>query len=1162
LVINMTRFFQDAEAFDVLAKQVFPELVQAHPADRPVRIWVVGCNTGEEAYSIAMLLQEEIAAIRRNLKLQMFATDIDGEAVALARDGLYPASIEADVPPARLARFFAKEGQAYRVSRGLRAAIVFSIHNATTDAPFSRLDLISCRDLLIHLRPEAQRKVLSLFNFALRADGVLVLGPSETIGDVSAYFHLVSQDQQVYRHISHGGSGKVEIPLGRGQAVRAPWLRSTRSPRTRAGVSDVATRWLLNAYVPASVLVNRNRQGLYYFGPTDLYLKMPTDAPSLDLLAAAREGLRPTIRAAFDRMQEELSEEPVLVAGHVMRDGRSVAVIVSAQTVRDGDEELIMLGFHDNPTDERRSDVTVEMATDGSRLPGTGQELNATHGELEVAIRDRESAEEEIRAVNEAAMSMSEELQIMDEELTTSRKQLQSLNDELTTLNNRLHETLSRHDAVANDLENILNSAKVAAVLLDDHLRVRSFTPKARELFSLIASDIGRPLTDLARHCAGDLLADARDVLVTLVPVARETKAQSGAWYDCRVVPYRTKDGRIDGVVITFVDVSTRKQTENELNAARMAAESANLGKSRFLAAASHDLRQPLQTINLLQSLLARRLRDTDELEFVTRSEDALSAMSGMLNTLLDINQLEAGIIRPSFFDFPINDILDRLKNEFGYHTAVQGLDLRVLPSRWAVHSDPRLLEQMIRNLLSNAVKYTRKGGILLGCRRRGSKIRIETWDTGLGIPETRLNSIFKEYHQIGNPGLERNQGLGLGLAIVKRLGELLGYSVEVRSRHGIGSVFSIEVPLAQEGRPLAQNDLQSERRNTTIRRGGSVLIVEDDPATRESLEILMREDGYATASASDGDEAIRILADRGIRPDIVIIDNNLPRGQTGLQVMALLRDLIGLELPALVLTGDISTATLVDIAHQGYAYRSKPIKGEDLSSLVRMVLDRKHKPASPAATPRPTIFVVDDNVADRDGLRQLLEGEGRAVAFFASAAAFLDAWSPDQVGCLIVDCKMPEMDGVELLERLKSQGHLLPAIMITGYSDVELAIRAMKAGAQYFIQKPLRGDELFAAIDQALATVGGSQGDTDLSDETMALIASLTSRERQVMTMVTQGMMNKQIAHALGVSRRTIENHRAAVMKKLGVTSLSQLIRLAMETIPARALGVGPGRL
>jgi two-component system CheB/CheR fusion protein len=1161
LFINVTRFFRDKKAFDLLAEQIVPEIVHAHPPDRPIRIWVTGCSTGEEAYSIAMLFLEAIAAARRSLKLQIFATDIDADAIAFAREGLYLPAIEPDVTPERLARFFTREDQHYRVSRELRATIVFSVHDVVADAPFSRLDLISCRNLLIYLRPEIQHRVLSLFHFALHEGGTLFLGPAETVGGAGDNFEAISQPQRIYRHIGHGRPGEVGIPLGRGEAARSPWLPSARPPaRPRVNLGDLAQRSMLDAYAPASVLATRKHQGLYYFGPTELYLRTPAGAASHDLLASAREGLRPAIRTAFDRASPGGAgpggvgpvgqQSTVGIAGRVVRDGHAVAVTVSARIVKHDDEELVLLSFSDQPEHAPKLEPVTEPPADASRLARTEQELDATRKQLEEAIRARETAEEEVRAINEEAMSVSEEFQTTNEELETSREELQSLNEELTALNSQLQETLSQHLAIANDLENILNSADVATLFLDANLRIRFFTPAAKALFSVIVSDVGRPLADLAQHFADEnLLADARLVLANLVPVTREIETANGAWYTCRILPYRTKDNRIEGVVITFVDVTTRKQAENAVHAARLQAESANLGKSRFLAAASHDLRQPLQTLSLLQGLLARRLKG-DELQLVIRGEEAVTAMSGMLNSLLDINQLEAGVIRPEFVDFAVNDLLERMKIEFAYHMRAHSLEWRVLPSHQAIRSDPRLLEQMLRNLLSNAVKYTRKGGVLLGCRRRGDRLRIEIWDTGLGIPKEQLQSIFQEFHQLGNPSRELSQGLGLGLAIVQRLGDLLGHTVDVHSRQGSGSVFSIEVAFAPQGQHLGPTGFERKPAEI-VTPGGTVLIVEDDPALRASLEALMRADGYRTVAVADGNAAIGYAASTGARPDIAIVDINLPRGPTGLQVMARLRQTIGPDLPALVLTGDISTETLVEVARLGYVHRAKPVGSEELTALVRGLLAGNH-PAEPRGAARtPTIFIVDDDPAVRDALRGLIEETGRLVEVFDSARAFLEAWLPGRNGCLVVDCRMPDMDGIELLDRIRNEGHRMPAIMITGYGDVPLAIRAMRAGAESFIEKPVRGAELLAAIDQALGHARGSLERAVSSEETTALIAALTPRERQVLDMVVAGMPNKQMAHELGISRRTVENHRAAVMKKLGATSLSQLVRITLETLP-----------
>src|SRR6476661_4662975 len=306
LLINVTHFFRDPAAFDLLGEQIIPELVQRQPLDRPLRVWVPGCSTGEEAYSITMLFLEQIAAAKRNIKLQVFASDIDADCVAFARNGIYPESIEADVVPTRLARFFTKGEHSYQVVRELREAVVFTSQSLLADAPFSRLDLISCRNLLIYLGPEAQRKILSLFHFALHEDGVLFLGSSETVGSVSDRFEPISKKHRIYRHIGRSRPGEVEFPRGTKATghVSASGLAPQTIPR-RVGFGELSERALLEAYGPASVLINAKHEGLFYFGSVDRYLKVASGEGTRDVLAMAREGLRAKLRLAIQRVQQD-----------------------------------------------------------------------------------------------------------------------------------------------------------------------------------------------------------------------------------------------------------------------------------------------------------------------------------------------------------------------------------------------------------------------------------------------------------------------------------------------------------------------------------------------------------------------------------------------------------------------------------------------------------------------------------------------------------------------------------------------------------------------------------------------------------------------------------------------------------------------------------------
>ena len=365
---------------------------------------------------------------------------------------------------------------------------------------------------------------------------------------------------------------------------------------------------------------------------------------------------------------------------------------------------------------------------------------------------------------------------------------------------------------------------------------------------SFPATSAGRSRISIHLTADGALLTDARTVLRNFAPIEREIEAQSGAWYIRRILPYRTQDNGVEGVVITFADITERRHSADELGVAKRQADLANVAKSRFLAAASHDLRQPLQTLALLQGLLAKIVEGERAQKLVARIDDTLGAMAGMLNTLLDINQIEAGTVRAEPIDFPINELFDRLSDEFTYHAEAKGLALRVVPCSLSIHSDPRLLEQMIRNLLSNALKYTRRGKVLLGCRRHGEMLSIEVCDTGIGIPDEELQAIFEEYHQLDNAARERSRGLGLGLSIVQRLGNLLGHRVRVRSQPGKGSVFAVEVvlppsktaPQPQYRRhPIDDGKIADARRNWhdpgRRRRSGGVRTARDLPQGRGS---------------------------------------------------------------------------------------------------------------------------------------------------------------------------------------------------------------------------------------------------------------------------------------------------------------------------------------
>jgi two-component system, chemotaxis family, CheB/CheR fusion protein len=1161
LLINVTNFFRDPKVFAVLEQKIIPDLIRNHPSDRPVRIWIAGCSTGEEAYSLAMLFREEMSATAKPTQLQIFASDVDQEAVDIAREGLYPAAIEANVSTERLARYFRKEKQGYRVSPELRAAVVFTVQDVLIDPPFSRLDMVSCRNLLIYLRPEAQAKAISVFSFALNPNGLLLLGSAETVSDSDGRFEVCSKAERLYRRIGVGRLGDIGVSKDSKWNVRALSVAGQgRTAVRQAAFADLCQRLVMDTFAPAAVLINRDHECLYSLGPTDRYLRVPAGQPTYDLLAMVSEALRSKLRVAIQRASQE--KERVVVPGELTNhDGRLFSITV--QPAFSESEEFFLICFIDEPNQDKKESMPVPAA-DIARVAELERELESTKSELRGALRNLEIVGEDQKAVNEEALSVNEEFQSTNEELLTSKEELQSLNEELTALNTQLQETLERQRETSDDLQNILYSTNVATLFLDTDLNIRFFTPATKLLFNIIPSDIGRPLADLHSLSAdSSLTADARTVLHSLTPIEREVEALGGVWFSRRILPYHAHDGAVEGVVITFTDVTERKHSAKALEDAKLEAEQANIAKSRFLAAASHDLRQPLQTIALLQGLLAKMVVGEAAQKLVTRLDLTLGAISGMLNTLLDLNQIEAGTVRTETVVFPINDLLNRLRDEFAFPAESQGLDLRVVKCGQFICSDPHLLEQMVRNLLSNALKYTEHGKVLLGCRRSKNTLRIMVCDTGIGIPAEELQAVFEEYHQLSNGARERSRGLGLGLSIVQRLGKMLGHPVRVRSHPGKGSIFTVEVDLAsaKSTAPAPPKDDKLVAADAALVGDGlslgAILVVEDDIDVRELLGLLLQNNGYHVATAADGVAALALVNRGTVRPNLVIADYNLPNGMDGLEVIKRVRDKLQRDVPAVILTGDITTATMRRVASRNCMQLNKPMNPKELAQVIERLLPEKQTnrrgPAvqTRAAATSPTIFVVDDDDEIRAGIRSTFQVEGRNVEDFANCEDFLAAYRSGREGCLLIDAYLPGMSGLELLHRLHGERQRLASIMITGSSDVAMAVEAMKAGASDFLEKPISSKDLIASVNRALVQSRDATKLAAWKAAAASCLAKLTPQQHRVMEMVLAGNPSKNIAADLGISQRTVENHRAAIMTKTGAKSLPALARLALAAAP-----------
>lgn len=599
LLISVTDFFRDPEAWSELEDSVIAPLVRDKSSDVPIRVWIPGCATGEEPYSVAMLLNEHLQRAQKHCPIQVFATDVDREALDRARHGRYPPCIGNDLAPDRLRRFFVehKEDQYYEVTKQLRDSVVFAEQNLISDPPFSRLDLICCRNLLIYLEPDVQEKIISLFHFSLLEGGYLFLGNAETIGRQQDLFRTISPKWRIFRRIGPTRQERIEFPMVAGASPRSIEVETSPRQRREMRMAQLAQQQLLGRFAPASVLVDRNHEILFFCGATDDFLTQPTGIPTSSLLDRAREGLRSKLRAA---VQRALSENQVIhVDTRLKRRNQMQTVRVTIIPVNDHQEkERLALVVFEEVSDERPDppgdgdgEAKPAEATDGDAdVAHLERELATTRDDLQATIEQMETSNEELKAANEEVMSINEELQSTNEELETSKEELQSLNEELTTVNAQLAVKVAELEAKNDDLNNLLSSTDLATICLDSSFRIRWFTPAVRSLVSLVPTDVGRPLRDFShRFTSEDILEDAEAVLRTLMPVEREVGADDKRWLLRRVLPYRTADNHIDGVVITFTNVTSRKKVEEGLRQLNETLEQHASNRTRLLRLV-HDI--------------------------------------------------------------------------------------------------------------------------------------------------------------------------------------------------------------------------------------------------------------------------------------------------------------------------------------------------------------------------------------------------------------------------------------------------------------------------------------------------------------------------------------------------------------------------------------------
>lgn len=563
ILIGVTNFFRDPLVWNTLRDKILPEFINKLPDNYILRLWVPACSTGEEVFSWAIILKETIEHLHKKILIQIFGSDLDENAINFARRAIYPANIHNDVSQDRLKRFFVQDGEGYRIKDMIRELVVFAVHNITKDPPFTKLDILSCRNLLIYMESELQKSMITLFNYSLKPDGLLVLGSSETTGQTSL-FKEVDSKFKIYNHAtSLPQQGLLEIAQ-----INQPAMdkKLNKPDFPQDNIQSATEKLMLSKFSPPGVLINEQGDILYLTGKTGKFLEPVTGKANWNIHAMAKDGLGQEMLIAIRKCMN--TDDPVIIENiHIDNNGQSCVInlIVQKLTKPESVKGMILIVFSE-VSQQSSSPAMKGRKNQSAREKELEMDLRRSYEDLQSITEEMQASQEELKATNEELQSTNEELQSTNEELTTSKEEMQSMNEELQTVNTELQNKVQDFSQAENDMKNLLNSTEIATLFLDKQLNIRRFTDTVKKIIKLRKSDVGRPLMELASDLQyPDIEKDAQEVLDTLTSMENPIKTNNNKWFNVRIMPYRSADDRIDGLVITFTDITIYKEMEIEL---------------------------------------------------------------------------------------------------------------------------------------------------------------------------------------------------------------------------------------------------------------------------------------------------------------------------------------------------------------------------------------------------------------------------------------------------------------------------------------------------------------------------------------------------------------------------------------------------------------------
>jgi two-component system, chemotaxis family, CheB/CheR fusion protein len=1083
LMINVTGFFRDIDAWEALRTSVVASLVE-RKRGKSIRAWVTACASGEEAYTLAIVLAEEIARLGEAIDVKIYATDTAEKSLSLARAGVFPGGIEAQLPPERLERFFEKDEHTYRVRKDVRDTVVFARHDLLRDPPFSRLDLCTCRNLLIYLEPETQRRVLGLLHFGLNDGAYLFLGSSESASAIPESFEVVSKRWRIFRRTGPSQHRFTELPSfalrSLGEAAREPDANAA----ARASAAFSIQRALLERYGPPTIVVNRTEEVVYFHGDTEPFLRQPAGEPTRDLFDLLRPSLRPAVRNALRTATNE-HRSITVHDGELAGASGSRAVIVTAAPVMEhlkSDYFLVSFGLHDARA-AAGAEATV-AAPDAGGVPNRAEadaEVRSLKRQLQSSVDAFEVSNQELKASNEEVTSINEELQSTNEELETGKEELQSVNEELLTVNAQLQGKIAELEAATNDLTNLLSSTDIAVVFLDTRFRVRRFTPAVRDLMDLIESDVGRPMTDLAQKFSdANLLHDAQEVLDKLIPVETEVLSASGRWYLRRVLPYRTTENQISGVVITFVDIGARKQAEQEILEARenlhavleqlpAAVVIAEAPTGKLMLANRHaatlfgrPFLLPIQYADLSTLHAAVTACHRDGRVYAANEWPlAISLATGAPVVNEEIHLERAGGERKvlAVSSTPVQD--------------ATGAVIAVVGVFWDI-TDQMRTEQSERDARDEAVSANNAKDEFIATVSHELRTPLNTIRMWVRMLETRTMS--EEDRMTGVRTIER-----AALAQQKLIDDLLDVSriTSGKMRLNLQPVRFVDSVLNAVDAVNPVTSTRGQRLDVHVAPDLGRVRADPDRIQQVVWNLLSNAAKFTPkggliglVARRNGDEIEIVVTDSGIGISPAFLPHVFDRFRQADTGTARKHAGLGLGLGIV--------KQLVEL-HGGTIELSSA--GEGKGTLCKVVLplpaiSEKETSAVVPASAVPVdlkgvdVLLVEDEAATRETTRRLFEAAGATVRAVDSARGARAALLHRQPHVVVSDIGMPGEDGYTLLKELRlnasaSQTARVSAIALTAFARTDDRRRALEAGFDEHLAKPVDPEQLLAMVAQ-----------------------------------------------------------------------------------------------